>query len=57
MPYRNSKDMLTDTLQILQARTVLLLDAIATSETRFLGIFIVAGRKFFSDTGFLAPDA
>jgi hypothetical protein len=47
MPYRNSKDMLTDTLQILQARTVLLLDAIATSETRFLRIFIVPGRKFF----------
>ena len=47
MPYRNSKDMLTDTLQILQTRTVLLLDALATSETRFIGIFIVAGGKFF----------
>ena len=47
MPYRNSKDMLTDTLQILQARTVLLLDTLATSETRFLRIFTVARRKFF----------
>ena len=57
MPYRNSKDMLTDTLQILQARTVLLLDALATSETRFLRIFFVTGRKIFVETRFLAPYA
>ena len=31
--------------------------ALATSETRFLSIFFVTGRKIFVETKFLAPSA